>query len=124
MLILRDTIKNKKDTTCFYRKIDMETIRQAISNICICIVIVLIGVFIFAKIQNIDLINIVFMCASAFSATGLSVLEVGSLNIVAKFILMLLMFIGRVGPISFLSVFLINKKENNDVEYVKGNIMI
>ena len=41
-----------------------------------------------------------------------------------KVILMLLMFIGRVGSISILSMFILNKKENKNIEYVSGNLMI
>ena len=123
-LITHATLKNKKEITCFYKKIDAETIKQAITNIVICSLIVLIGIFAFSLVQNIDLINNVFMCVSAFSATGLSVLDVGLLNLTSKIILMLLMVIGRVGPISLLSAFILNKKENRNIEYVSGSLMI
>lgn len=123
-LITFNTIKEKKEIVCFYKKIDIETIKQAITNIFICNLIVFLGIFIFAIFCKIDLINNMFLCVSAFSATGLSVLDVGKLTLSAKIILMLLMFIGRIGPISLLSVFTLNKKENKSVEYVAGSLMI
>ena len=64
------------------------------------------------------------MCASAYSATGLTVVDVATLNIIAKIILITLMYIGRVGPISILSILILNKKENTDVEYVQGSVML
>ncbi len=123
-LLTYSTLKNKKEITCFYKKINSETAKQAITNIAICNLIVAIGIFIFSIVQNIDLINIIFMCISAFSATGLSVLDVGLLALGPKIILMLLMIVGRIGPISLLSVFILNKKENRNIEYVSGSLMI
>ena len=64
------------------------------------------------------------MCVSSFSATGLNVFSPSILNTIAKFILMTLMFIGRVGPISIVSVFIFNKTENKNVEYVSGKLIL
>jgi len=123
-LTVHTTLRNKKEVTAFYKKIDMQTIKQAITNIFISSVIVIIAVMLFVKIQDIGLAKTLFMCVSAFSATGLTVVDVGSLAFVSKWILILLMYIGRVGPISILSIFLFNKKENKNIEYVSGNVML
>jgi trk system potassium uptake protein TrkH len=64
------------------------------------------------------------MCASAFSATGLSVTNVANMNFTSKVILEALMYIGRVGPISILSILIFKKKENQNIEYVSGNVML
>ena len=95
-----------------------------ITNIVICSILVLMAMFVFEKVQNIGLDRNLFMCASAFSATGLSVVNVQELNMGAKVILAALMYIGRVGPISILSIFILNRKENRNIEYVSGNVMI
>ena len=124
ILVVHATLNNKKEVTIFFKKIDIQTIKQAVTNIFISNSIIIIAIIIFAKIQNIELINIIFMCVSAFSATGLSVIDVGALLGFSKIILMLLMFIGRVGPISILSIFILNKKENKNIEYVSGNLML
>ena len=123
-LIVRDTLRNKKDIVVYYKKIDMQTIRQAITNIVICCILVLTAMFLFDKVQDIGLDKNLFMCVSAFSATGLSVVDVSNLNFAAKIILVILMYIGRVGPISILSIFILKKKENKNVEYVSGNVML
>lgn len=124
VLTVHTTLRNKKEVTAFYKKIDMQTIKQAITNIFISSVIVIIAVMLFVKIQDIGLAKTLFMCVSAFSATGLTVVDVGSLAFISKWILILLMYIGRVGPISILSIFLFNKKENKNIEYVSGNVML
>ena len=123
-LLVYSTIREKKEVTVFYKKIDKPTIRQAITNITISNLIILVAITIFTKLQDIGIINSLFMCISAFSLTGLSVVEVGNLLFATKIILMLLMFIGRVGAISVISIFILNKKENKNIEYVAGNLMI
>ena len=123
-LTVRATLRNKKDVIVYYKKIDLQTIRQAITNIVICLVLVLISMFIMEKVQIMRLDNNLFMCASAFSATGLSVTNVAKLNFASKVILEALMYIGRVGPISILSILIFKKKENQNIEYVSGNVML
>lgn len=123
-LLVHSTLREKKEITVFYKKIDIITIRHAITNITISNLIILFVTCVFVKIQNIGLLNSLFMCVSAFSLTGLNVVDVGSLMLAPKIILMLLMFIGRVGSISILSMFILDKKDNKNIEYVSGNLMI
>ncbi len=124
VLTVRATLRNKKDIVVYYKKIDLRTIRQAITNICICCLLVLISMFIMEKVQVMRLDNNLFMCASAFSATGLSVTNLASMNFLSKAILTGLMYIGRVGPISILSILILKKKENQNIEYVSGSVML
>lgn len=123
-LTVRATLRNKKDVVVYYKKIDLQTIRQAITNIVICAMLVLISMFVMEKVQIMRLDNNLFMCASAFSATGLSVTNVAKMNFASKVILEALMYIGRVGPISILSILIFKKKENQNIEYVSGNVML
>ena len=123
-LTVRATLRNKKDVIVYYKKIDLQNIRQAITNIVICVMLVLISMFIMEKVQVMRLDNNLFMCASAFSATGLSVANVAEMNFASKAILAALMYIGRVGPISILSILIFKKKENQNIEYVSGNVML
>ena len=124
ILTMHSILRNKKDVICFYKKIDDNTIKHAITNIFISITIVFIGVFILAKVQDINLIDNIFMCVSSFSATGLNVFSPSILGILAKWILMSLMFIGRVGPISIVSLFILEKKDNKNIEYVSGKLVL
>lgn len=123
-LTVHATLRNKKDIIVFYKKIDIQTVKQAITNIVISITLIFISIIIFVKAQALSIDKIIFMCASAYSATGLTVVDVAALNIIAKIILITLMYIGRVGPISILSILILNKKENTDVEYVQGSVML
>ena len=124
ILTMHSILRNKKEVICFYRKIDDNTIKHAITNIFISITVVFIGILILAKVQDINLIDNIFMCVTSFSATGLNVFNPSTLGTIAKFILMTLMFIGRVGPISIVSLFILEKKDNKNIEYVSGNLVL
>lgn len=119
-----DTLKSKNEVVVFYKKINLLTIRQAITNITLSIIIVLVGWISLIFIENVGTLNLLFTTVSASSATGLTLVDIGSLNINSQYIIMLLMFIGRIGPVSAISVFTRIKKEKSDVEYVSGNLVI
>lgn len=57
-------------------------------------------------------VHLLFECVSAFSTTGLSVVNTESLGDYSKIVLMILMFTGRIGPVVLLSGFLLTKTNN------------
>ena len=65
-----------------------------------------------------------FTCVSAFTETGLSTINIGALMLSTKIVTMILMFIGRVGAMSLLSVFSVRKQKNKDVDFVTGSIIL
>ncbi len=70
---------------------------------------------------------IIFECISAFSTTGFSLNLTTTLSTFSKFMICILMFVGRLGPITFISLFnrnanVANKKDS--IGYVEENIII
>ena len=65
---------------------------------------------------------IVFDVVSAFGTVGLSMGICPALTTLAKFLLMLVMFIGRLGPLSIGMIFA--RRDRAKVKYPSGNIMI
>ena len=69
---------------------------------------------------------ILFEQVSAFSTTGLSLGITESLTIASKIVLCISMFVGRVGPLTFMAM--MNKQwlyeSEEKVKYVEENIMI
>lgn len=57
-------------------------------------------------------LHLLFECVSAFSTTGLSVANTESLSDYSKIVLMILMFVGRIGPVVLLSGLLLTKNSN------------
>lgn len=69
-----------------------------------------------------DLSSIVFECISAFSTVGLSIGITGDLSDKSKLVLIVLMFVGRVGTLTFLSAFLFRRKYSR-IQYPKESII-
>ena len=124
ILTIHSMIKNKKEVIVFYRKIDIQTIKQAITNIFICCFIIFIAVILTVRIKSMGVADALFMSVSAFATVGVSTVNLASISFITKCLFMLLMFIGRVGPISILSIFIINKNKDKNIEYVNGSLML
>ncbi len=116
--------RNKKEVVIFNRKIDDEMIKRALALGIATIFVILMGILLFVWLNNFGLLNIVFHTVSAVSAVGLTLYDCSLFNIAGKIITILLMYIGRVGPITVIELFIIERKENKNVSYVSGNVIL
>ena len=126
-------IANIKGTTphAFSRKITKIQMQKACSLFTLEIIYLIsaiLGVSIAENIagNGIGLGSIVFEVVSAFATVGLSQGITASLCLGSKIIIILTMFIGRLGPLTMVTVWF-NRKTllvENDIKYVEGKIMI
>ncbi len=72
------------------------------------------------------MIDILFEVTSAVTTTGLSAIGSGNLSTPSQLILMLLMYLGRVGPLTlgFALAKRLNNAAKNRIHYPEENIMI
>ena len=124
MLAIISTIKNRKQVVVFYRRINENTIMKAITITGWSFLAVLVGVIIMSFSNNIGLENIIFHCVGAFSDTGLGLVPTSYLNVVGKIVIMILMFIGRLGPIAAFRIFFSSAKEQERLKFVDGELML
>lgn len=129
--------KGKKHVIAHNREISEDSILKSyvLVTISICFItfMVLLIMFIEEKF-NTDLANnpnlftlrnIIFEAISAFATCGTTLSITPHLHTLSKICVILLMYFGRLGPITFIS--LLNKGGNNDeddVQYVEGDIII
>ena len=73
-----------------------------------------------------SLMKVLFEVVSAFSTTGLSMGITSSLNIFNKLFFCLIMFVGRLGPLTIIG--LVNKnwmtESNEEIQYVEESVII
>ncbi len=111
-LTIRSFALGKTDVKVFGREIHPEDSQKSfivISVFLILLFTVTILIAAFESGNNIPLIAIIFETSSAFGTCGLSMGITADLSLPSQFLLMVLMFIGRVGLIAFL--FSIRRKE-------------
>lgn len=116
-----------KKAKVFKRKIDDMQIFKSFVLIGIAVMIVVFGTFIVCIAQNdLDFMKALFEVVSAFSTTGLSMGITSSLNTFNKIFLCLIMFVGRLGPLTIIG--LVNKnwmtESNEEIQYVEESVII
>lgn len=118
-------IKNCEDTTIFKRKINKNTVYKAISLLFMSLLLITIATIIFYVTNtNIKLIDLFFTIISAFGTVGVSTINVQDLSQISKCILIFLMYIGRVGPLSFALMFGTSSKSKKHVSLPEGKTYV
>jgi trk system potassium uptake protein TrkH len=90
--------------------------RAAAANVMFYTLMLVAGIYALALVDSSSLPDQMFECASAIGTVGLSRGITGSLNAAGKLIVILLMFIGRVGPVVIGMSFFRVKKHSSELE--------
>lgn len=109
-LSARSVLKGRKNTEVFKRKISSDNIRTAIAVLSIVMAISIVGVFILSAIEPFALKDIVFEVTSAMGTVGLTRGITPNLSTVGKLVICIVMFAGRIGPITLVMAFNSRKK--------------
>ena len=115
-------LKRKEYVEVFKRRIDWELINKALAIVVISILYISIIITILLSIENFSTDKVIYEVISAFSTTGLSMGITAGLGIISKFLIIITMFIGRLGPMTVALAFTNNKKSL--VKYPKEDILI
>lgn len=107
----------------FKREITEEDITKSLVVTIMAMIICFTATVILTITEDHSLTAIVFEVSSAFGTNGLSLGITPDLSTVGKFVIILLMFIGRVGIILFL-LFIGGKGENTQIRYPKERVII
>ncbi|HYG41247.1 MAG TPA: potassium transporter TrkG [Cytophagales bacterium] len=95
--------KNKDRIEVFGREISSESVRRALAVFVLSFLVIGIGVFsIMSFNPELAVINVAFECFSAFSTVGLTIGVTHNLAAPSKIVLIILMFLGRVGTLTIL----------------------
>ena len=108
------TIFNKEDTNLFGRQLAAEAVRKAIAVTCMSFIIMFVSTVLLAAVTNASALDIVYETVSATATVGLTRNLTASLGSAGKWIIILTMYLGRVGPISLALAFN-RKKENQNI---------
>lgn len=118
MLILCcvSVLQNKKDVECFGRRIQADNIRTGICVVILAFVSLLAGTTLLTIFEgDVDFIRIMYETTSAIGTVGLSADLTSRLCTASKFVIMVLMYIGRLGPITFALAFGTGRKSKNHI---------
>ena len=120
--VLRSRLKGQKTVTFFNNKIPEKRISIATSAFIFYTTLIALGTFAITLTNDFNFKSIFFEVASALGTVGLTMGITQDLNTFGKLIIILLMFIGRLGVVTFgLAVWAKSKAEDNQDESEKKN---
>lgn len=99
-------LRGHKDTECFGRKIEVSVVRSGITIITVTILFWLAGVTALTVLEpEIDFLDIMYEVTSAMATVGLTADLTPNLTRASQAVLMVLMYAGRIGPVTMALVF-------------------
>lgn len=125
-LAVRMTVRGENGIVIFRRSISDAIVRRALAVVLIALGIVLTDVTVISLMQpELDFMDVVMECASAMATVGISAFGSASLNTVSRIMIILTMYLGRIGPLT-MALVLAQKQRGSrgQVQYPEGQIMI
>ncbi|MDR0846134.1 MAG: TrkH family potassium uptake protein [Lactobacillales bacterium] len=125
ILHMASYIRGERDTIAFERRIDLRDIQKAyvvlVSSVALCTV----SFFLIMACEDHPPLDIILEVASAFGTTGMTSGLAQNLGILGKLVMIVLMFVGRVSMLYFLTLFLPrDKKINTSIRYPSEKIIV
>lgn len=123
ILWLVATVKNKKEPEAFGRRISRDTVEKALLLFFTSVIVIFLIIFGMTLFDDKPLDKLTFEAFSAFGTVGLTTGITPELSVASKFLLCLLMFVGRLTPVTFLTVIAYGKRKDN-VHLLEENVAI
>lgn len=108
-------LKGREETVVFERTIKQHTILRALAIIVISNLFIFITLFILSITENAPFLTILFEVFSAFGTVGLSMGLTSELSTIGREVIILLMFIGRIGPLTL--AFSLARPKKSNIRY-------
>lgn len=126
VLMVLSVVKGKERTEVFERTIPSNTIRKAFTITAISMAAVIIGTMLLSVVQPTErAMPLLYETVSALATVGLTQGLTGSLTIPAKLLVTLMMFIGRIGPMTM--AFALGsrlKAAKDNIKYPDENVLV
>lgn len=125
-LTVKSFILGKEDIEVYQRRIGDTTVKKSLGIFFIGVFIALFGTLILTIVNpEYTLIESIFEVVSAFATVGLSIGGTPSLTVLGKILIMMLMFLGRVGSLTiFIALLSRNNKVKSKIRYPEGKIIV
>lgn len=123
VLLIIAFARGQKSIKVFKREIDEEDVRKSVVVTFLAMFICFVAFIILTATEPFSFMQIAFEISSAFGTTGLSMGITSDLSTVGKIVIIALMFIGRIGILSFIFLFHIKEKDTH-YRYPKERIIV
>lgn len=112
VICMFSNLRRRSGYNVFGKRLPKETLVNALSVVGVYLTLVVTGIFLVCAVQpELSFMDVVFECVSATSTVGMTTGITRDLTVLSQCVLILLMFSGRIGSLSFAMVFMQNKKQ-------------
>lgn len=122
VLTVWSVLTNKKDVELWHRRIDPHDVFRAVS-VFIISMLVIFTFTLLLSLQHQDLAKVMFEVISAAGTVGLSLGLTPQLTVLGKFLIMIIMLFGRLGPIT-IGLAMADRPQRAHIRYPQDHIMI
>ncbi len=117
-------VKGNDDVVVFYRNINDKMIKRAVTILHIDLLLVFFGLMGLCLTENQSVMDTLFYVVSTFSNTGLTTIDIEQLTVAGKWISIFIMYIGRIAPITFISLFVPMDRKKSGIKYPNMDVML
>ena len=122
---MKSVFKGESHIRMFERRIEDDVLKRVLTILLTSLTLVFIGAMILSITEDASFIDICFEVISAFGTVGLTIGITSDLTVIGKIIIILLMYAGRIGPITMILSFMRKSRKNTGhVVYPKGEIIL
>lgn len=108
------TMQNKAEAEIFHRTVSKQAVSKAVAVVSMAFIILCVSTLLLSAVTDADALDIAYETVSAAATVGLTRNLTSGLNIWGKIIIIITMYLGRVGPIS-LMIALNTKREAKNI---------
>ena len=117
-------IKGKNDVEIFNRRITSDIFKKALAITCFSTFILFLSTMTLSIVENANLIDILYETSSAIGTVGLTRGLTPNLSVIGKLIIILTMYLGRIGPITLALMFNAKRTKGKERSLPEEHILI
>lgn len=123
LLYIRAYLLRQKDSVAFKSRLEADTVKKAGIVIMINLLCAVVGTMLILSAQNLPMADVLFEVFSAGGTVGMSTGVTRSLNAFSRVVIMLLMYLGRMGSLTFAMSFS-ERRRTDEIRYPEVQIVV
>ncbi len=125
VLLIINESKGQKNVNIWNYTLPVNLVRNAVVIFLIFLATFIGGTGLLALLNpKVDFIVLMFESVSAITTVGMSARLTPTLDVLSRFILIILMFVGRIGPITMAETLARKDKETKNIQFVDGKVIL
>lgn len=122
--VVYSMVKGKNDVEIFKRRIPQEIIFKALTVVLVGIGVIVSATMILLTTEDFAFIKVLFEVVSAFATVGLSTGITSHLSWIGKIVIVVVMFLGRVGPLTLAFALAERQRKKTRINYPEEKIIV